>query len=107
MILFFIALFALSVYGIQRRTAIDVHFLDRSQTTSVKGIFICLVFICHASGYIDHAGYEYKSIADQLFIFARGIWGQCSVVMFMLYSGYGVLVSLLGGMTQSLHLAWA
>ena len=90
---FLIFLSLLVSYGIRRRNNAGNDFLSPKQTSAIKGIFICMVFLSHASGYVSEVGYKYNGIGDSLFLFVIGALGQCMVVMFMLYSGYGVMES--------------
>ena len=61
--------------------------LDRRTTTSIKGIFICMVFITHMCGYIPAESPAYAGLGGYLFWTIRRIFGQLIVVMFLFYSG--------------------
>ena len=68
--------------------------LDRRMTTSIKGIFICMVFITHMCSYIPVESPAYAGLGGYLFWTIRRIFGQLIVVMFLFYSGYGVMASI-------------
>jgi len=67
---------------------------DRIATNAVKGFFICIVFIRHAVGYIEASGYAYDCIGDRIFLAINRFSGQLIVVMFLFYSGFGVMASI-------------
>ena len=69
--------------------------LSRGCTEGVKGFFILLVFFSHAIGYIKTSGYTFTSFELQLVEFVQETIGQLMVVMFLLYSGYGVHQSIM------------
>lgn len=87
MLIFYLLLFALTLWGVRwaGKGFLPEECLSRSVTDSVKGVFIILVFLSHFAGYvtyvapIDKAG---KSISAWL--------GQLIVTCFLFYSGYGV-----------------
>ena len=87
MLIFYILLFFLALWGIKfsGKGYYAEESLSRSVTDSVKGVFIWLVFLSHFSGYAT-----YTSRLDTL-----GKWiplqlGQLIVALFLFYSGYGV-----------------
>lgn len=83
-------------YGIKydgSKTSFD-GYLSRNQTDSIKGIFILVVFLSHANGYIARSGYAYNTLGDNLFTLFFSLIGQLMVVMFLFYSGYGVMESI-------------
>lgn len=65
----------------------------RRHTECSKGIFIGWVFISHLWGYLEAA--EVSLPGDWMAKRFLGILGQLMVVMFLLYSGYGVAKSLM------------
>lgn len=67
-------------------TEFDKNFLSKSNTTAVKGIFVVLVFIAHILQYIVLG----NNVSDKLLDFVMGVLGQNIVVVFFLYSGYGI-----------------
>lgn len=70
------------------------EFLSKPRTESIKGIFILLIVISHANGYIKDAGYDYAQLGDQWFLLIIDKLKQLVVVMFLFYSGYGVGLSI-------------
>ncbi|MBR4222097.1 MAG: hypothetical protein IKR81_13125, partial [Victivallales bacterium] len=69
--------------------------LSRGCTEGVKGFFILLVFFSHAIGYIKTSGYAFTSYEVLLVKLVQETIGQLMVVMFLLYSGYGVHQSIM------------
>ncbi len=62
------------------------NYLSKSNTNSIKGIFVIVVFFSHFASYVD----LYPRLYDVLFGTIT-IWiGQLMVVMFFFYSGYGI-----------------
>lgn len=64
-------------------------YLSLEKTTSIKGIFILLVFLSHFGSYV-----EFYNMVDWPYVKLRSLWGQTIVTMFLFYSGYGVLESI-------------
>ena len=71
-----------------------ITYLSKDSTNAIKGIFILLVFIRHANQYVSQAGYEYASIGDRMFLMVDGLLAQLIVVMFLFFSGYGIMCSI-------------
>ena len=95
MLIFIILLTAICCIGIRLNKTIDLStYLSRDRTDSIKGIFILLVFLSHINGYIRKSGYAYDTWGDPVYIFLLGTIGQFMVVMFLFYSGYGVMLSI-------------
>lgn len=63
--------------------------LERNSTDSIKGIFILYVFLRHVQQYIPFEAVS--GTLDRLFLSADGLVRQLLVVMFLFYSGYGVM----------------
>lgn len=63
-------------------------YLSLRRTTAMKGIFVLLVFLRHFKQYI-----EPQNVLDRWFLVADRWWGQLIVVVFLFYSGYGVMES--------------
>lgn len=92
MILFLVLILALCLYKVNvKRVGFYEDFLGREQTNSIKGIFILFVFIRHVLQYIESSGYEFISVGDKIFRMTNAMAGQLIVVMFLFYSGYGVM----------------
>ena len=69
-------------------------FLQRDQCDSIKGIFILLVFVRHILQYIIASGYDFSALPDQLFLKIDKELDQLIVVMFLFYSGDGIMESI-------------
>lgn len=67
----------------------NTDYLSIEKTTSVKGIFILLVFFKHIKDYLD-----INSTIDSYAMLPILLLGQCIVTMFLFYSGYGVMESI-------------
>ena len=92
MILILFVILALSLYGFQiKKENFHDDFLSRNQTDSIKGIFILFVFVSHAFQYVQRCGYDFSSLIDMPMKSLTSQLGQLMVVMFLFYSGYGVL----------------
>lgn len=68
-------------------------FLSIPQCNVVKGLFIILVFISHINQYIKKTGFIVSSFGDILYFKITGSIGQLMVVMFLFFSGYGIMES--------------
>ncbi len=95
MIIFYILLAVLVVSRL-RFIAKGFHtdYLSFDTTNAIKGIFILLVFIKHATPYIFNSGYIYEGWSGKVFHFIDGHVGQWIVAMFLFYSGYGIMESI-------------
>ena len=70
-------------------------YLGKEQGNAVKGVFIMLVFLGHAIADIKQCGFVPEVWVDKT---AYDIWrgmGQLVVAMFLFYSGFGVMRSLM------------
>lgn len=75
-------------------SGINNNYLEISRTNSIKGIFILLVFLSHARNYISaYAEYSQNPLNGIYDIFQNHL-GQGVVIMFLFYSGYGVMESI-------------
>lgn len=90
--IFLLFIFLLTLWGIKFKNNDD--FLSKGRCNSIKGIFILVVLLKHATQYIYDSGYECHGVdlIPHLFL---SYSGQLIVVMFMFYSGYGVAYSIL------------
>lgn len=95
MISFYIGILFLCLIGIKiSKNGFFEDFIAKDQCNSIKGIFILTVFLRHVLQYILKSGYEFSSKADNLFLLIDRQLGQLIVVMFLFYSGYGVMESI-------------
>jgi len=62
--------------------------MSRQQTTAVKGIFTVVILFSHMRGYLAPAA------SDPYFNLVLNLIGQSMVVMFLFYSGYGIMEAL-------------
>lgn len=62
-------------------------YLSKENTSSIKGIFILLIFFSHSLSYVSYN--EYSFIINKFVL----IFGQLVVTMFLFYSGYGIFES--------------
>ena len=83
MIIFLIALMVLTFYDFKIEN--NINYLDKSQTTSINGIFIIIVFLSHSRSYIELTG-MWTGVYNLFF----ALIGQMMVVMFLFYSGFGL-----------------
>lgn len=91
MILFYILIIVISVFGIKIKIA-DYHsdYLSKENTNAIKGIFLLLIVISHSYLYLINGGYEITSLSDKATYRIYYQMGQLVVVMFLFYSGYGI-----------------
>ena len=58
------------------------------QAKAIQGIFVIFVMLSHFSSYVE---FELSNILDKLFVQINNRVGQLMVVMFLFYSGYGIM----------------
>lgn len=68
----------------------NMGYLDQSQTNVIKGIFVVLVLLGHSTQYVQMQG-----SLDEPYMYMRAHLGQMVVSMFLFYSGYGMLKSII------------
>lgn len=75
----------------------NVQYLNRDTTTAIKGIFAIIILFSHTRQYlIPSPQTSYVSILNEynlIYSTALSLIGQLMVVMFLLYSGYGIVES--------------
>ncbi|MBO4475124.1 MAG: acyltransferase family protein [Bacteroidales bacterium] len=96
MVIFYAIIALLCLWGFRWRKGTDPDYLSKEQGDAVKGIFILMVLVSHADGYISAAGYAYTGFGDSLFKLIQCRFGQLIVVMFLFFSGYGVMSGIQG-----------
>ena len=95
MLVFYIIVFLSFFIGSTfNREGIYPGFLDKKQTSIIKGLFILLVFLSHCLIDIKSSGFYFAKIIDVTGMQVRSELGQLVVVMFLFYSGYGVMESI-------------
>ena len=83
-----ILLLAVTLLGC-KVSSFQEDYLSISSSTAVKGIFAVLIFYSHISGYLVLEDTVWNSCFKQILDF----FGQLMVVMFLFYSGYGIMES--------------
>ena len=73
-----------------RPVEFNPEYISMKQTNIIRGFFLLLVFMIHFCLYIQMNG-----PTDRIFQFWRPHSGQLVVTLFLLYSGYGVFVSIM------------
>lgn len=86
-----IILLAVALWGCRLSVSGHDDYLGREQTGAIKGIFAILILYSHMRGYIAP-----ELLEEHSFIYLKliGVLGQLIVVMFLLYSGYGIMEAL-------------
>jgi len=93
MVIFYIFVLIIGLWGVSIR--IDKkQYLSKESTNAIKGICILLVFLRHANQYVKESGYDYSCFGDYLFLSVDGFLDQLIVIMFLFFSGYGVVCSI-------------
>ena len=88
MIIVYFLIFVLILIGIKPKlNSFNDGYLSRSQTTAIKGIFVILVFCRHFKQYVTLN----DNFLDKSFSIADDTLRQLIVVMFLFYSGYGII----------------
>ena len=94
MLLFFVIILCVCVVGFSiNRDGLNSGYMDKKQTESIKGFFILLVFLRHSIADVMRAGYQSANLLDSIGLRVDAELGQLIVVMFLFYSGYGVMES--------------
>lgn len=86
----FLLLLLAAVVGLRAADGGTRDYMSLKMTNSIKGFFLCMVFLAHVQGYADFS----HPYLDEPYQFVRRIMGQCIVAMFLFYSGYGVMESI-------------
>ncbi len=88
MIILFIILFCVAVYGI-KFASFHKDYMTPSSTNAIKGIFAVLILYSHMRGYLTLSdactGHTYVRVLKYL--------GQTMTTMYLFYSGYGLMES--------------
>lgn len=95
MLTIYILLFLIFLWGFSFcRTGFNAGYIGKEQSNAVRGIFIVFVFVRHIMQYMQRAGYDLSYWGDTLYLRIDKSLGQLIVVMFLFYSGYGVMESI-------------
>ena len=86
MLVYLIVLMLLVVSGMQtaKKDQFFSGYLSKEQTTAINGIFVLIVFLSHASTYVELGG-----PLDDAYSTLKGYLRQLIVASFLFYSGYG------------------
>ena len=84
-----IILFLLCLYGIKFRK-FHSDYINKESSDAIKGIFTIIILYSHLRSYLPKATDDNSSY---LFYLVINLLGQLMVVMFLFYSGYGILES--------------
>lgn len=96
MLVIYLALFFSLFFGLSiKRDGFYEGCLDRKQTDAVKGFFIWMVFIRHSLQTVHAAGFVPESALDLAGFRCSADFYQLVVVMFLFYSGYGVMEAII------------
>lgn len=94
MALFYLLAFVILFYGAKyQKQGYYSDNLGMDQSNAIKGLFILMVFISHSMLEVRDAGFGFVGEIDALGFRIRSEFGQLIVVMFLFYSGYGVMES--------------
>lgn len=95
MLFFYLAIFCSLFFGLRvNRSGFYEDYLDRKQTDSIKGLFILMVLLRHSMMVVREAGFNPLFALDTMGYRLQNAIGQLVVVMFLFYSGYGVMESI-------------
>jgi len=85
MLFFLIALVFVCLWRV-KFASFHEGYIDKDQTTSIKGIFAIIIIFSHVLGYVSLTNYFFDTWFKQII----AIIGQLMVTMFFFYSGFGV-----------------
>ncbi len=86
MLIFLIVFLCFSLYKV-RLSSFNQDYIERDQTTSIKGFFAIVVFFSHLRQYIQLS----NGFLDFSFLAFINFFGQLMVTLFFFYSGYGII----------------
>lgn len=88
-VIFLLSLLLFSNFQFQVNGVVD-GYIDKLECNVIKGVFIVFVFLSHFLGYV-----HLNNPMDVPYISLQKYLGQFIVAMFLFYSGYGIMVSLM------------
>lgn len=91
MIILLVILLVICLYQMKISSFHD-DYISKNSTDSIKGIFTVIILYSHMRGYLPPP-IENQSFINILFFKVINMIGQLMVVMFLFYSGYGILES--------------
>lgn len=89
MIVLFILLLILCLYGIKYKTFHE-DYMSKQSTNAIKGIFAMIILFSHMRGYLSLSDRWF----DKVYVDILNYIGQAMVAMYLFYSGYGIMESL-------------
>ena len=91
---FFVIAFLIIVFIGMKPMKINESYIGLESTTAIKGVFAIIILFNHTRQYLDNpiTNWEGQSYV-YLFNNCIDIFGQLMVVMFLTYSGYGIMES--------------
>ena len=93
LVLVYFVLFFFCLIGLRSHKEYNIDYLAIDRCNSVKGFFIIIVFIRHINQYILNSRYHFSNLGDLVYFKLDSLVGQFLVVMFLFFSGYGIMES--------------
>ena len=94
MVFFFLLAFIVLFYGVRyKRQGFFSDNLGLDQANAIKGFFVLMVFLGHSVLSLKTSGFQFSGIINVWGERICAEFGQLVVVMFLFYSGYGVMES--------------
>ena len=93
LVLLYIVLFFFCLIGLRFHKEYNIDYLAVDRCNAVKGFFLLLVFFSHINQYIIGSGYNPTFWGDMAYFRFTSSIGQLMVVMFLFFSGYGIMES--------------
>ena len=87
MIIILLIYILISLCGIKKQSDKSAY-LSKQTTTNIKGIFTIMILMSHFRDYANIS-------SDSIYIKFLSLFGQLMVTMFLFYSGYGIMESLI------------
>lgn len=87
--IFFVLFLLLTVFSCSqysKKNEFNTEYISRDSTNYIKGIFVFLILLSHAKGYVELGG-----IYDEPYSKMQGHLNQMVVAMFLFYSGFGMM----------------
>lgn len=92
MIIFVLILLGIVLYNtkLTARNHYNTEYMSIGQTNAIKGIFVIMVLLGHSNTFVDVNG-----VLDIPYLALRSHLGQMVVAVFLFYSGYGMMKSIM------------
>ena len=85
----FVLILMLIIFGsskAEKANEFNKGYISKDSCNAIKGIFVILIFLSHSRGYFELSG-----IYDEAYVAFQDHIKQMVVVMFLFYSGYGMM----------------